>query len=42
MDELTVRTWAEACSERDVRTCRSYTLSRSETVIARSKTSGPS
>lgn len=26
MDELTVRTWAEACSERDVRTYRSYTL----------------
>ena len=38
MDELTVRTWAEACSERDVRTYRSYTLSRGEAVIARGKT----
>lgn len=38
MDSLTVRTWAEACSERDVRTYRSYTLSRGETVIARGKT----
>ena len=28
MDELTVRTWAEACSERDVRTYRSYTPPR--------------
>lgn len=37
MDELTVRTWAEACSERDVRTYRSYTLSRGEAVIARGK-----
>ena len=35
MDELTVRTWAESCSERDVRTYRSYTLTRGETVIAR-------
>ena len=38
MGELTVRTWAEACSERDVRTYRSYTLSRGEAVIARGKT----
>ena len=38
MDELSVRTWAESCSERDVRTYRSYTLSRGETVIARGKT----
>ena len=38
MDKLTVRTWAEACSERDVRTYRSYTLSRGEAVIARGKT----
>lgn len=38
MDELTVHTWAEACSERDVRTYRSYTLSRGEAVIARGKT----
>ena len=38
MDELTVRTWAEACSERDVRTYRSYTLSRGGTPIARGKT----
>lgn len=43
MDELTVRTWAEACSERDVRTYRSYTLSRGEAVIARqARPSGPS
>ena len=33
MDELTVRTWAEACSERDVRTYRSYTLSRGEHAV---------
>lgn len=38
MDSLTVRTWAEACSERDMRTYRSYTLSRGETLIARGKT----
>ena len=38
MDKLTVRTWAEACSERDVRTYRSYTLSRGEAGIARGKT----
>lgn len=38
MDELTVRTWAESCGERDVRTYRSYTLTRGETVIARGKT----
>ncbi len=38
MDSLTVRTWAEACSERDVRTYRSYTLSRGESLIARGKT----
>lgn len=38
MDELTARTWAEACRARDVRSYRSCTLHRGDTQIARGKT----
>lgn len=38
MDELRACTWPEQCNERDIRSFRSYTLSRGETRIAVGKT----